>query len=299
MSPVPPMTPADCGMQGYPRMMVDIGRLRSSAFDATPDDAVWRAGFNLWMSAWQQTPAGSLPDDDLELVKAASLGRDMRTWGKVKAGALRGWVKCSDGRLYHPVVCEAVLECWLDKLARQLASGAGNAKRWGVVFDPETVKADFRVAAEMLRTINPKSEVLKRKPVVALTGVPTVSASDPAGMPAKSRRDRGKVPPGSQWNGIGRKDGPNGPILSTDERERATPDGRASLVWSGPPEVLEAVVAHKGEDWARDFFAATSWRDLPDKAVVCRSGALEQEIKRSCTRLLSGLGVAIVREDAA
>jgi hypothetical protein len=32
----------------------------------------------------------------------------MKTWKKVRAGALRGWVKCSDGRLYHPVVAEGI-----------------------------------------------------------------------------------------------------------------------------------------------------------------------------------------------
>ncbi len=294
MSPVPPMTPPDCSMAGYPRMMVDIGRLRGSAFDAGLDDSVWRAGFNLWFSAWLQTPAGSLADDDLELVKAAGLGRDLRTWKKVRPGALRGWVKCSDGRLYHPVVCEVVLERWLDKLAQRLSSGAGNAKRWGAAFDPESVKAEITQAAVMLRALNPKSEALTRKQVVAPGGIPAGQSRDPDGTGEHSRRDR-KVREGK---GIGRKVDPHGSNLSSDERARAAQE-RASLVWSGPPDVWAAVVDHKGEVWARDFLAAASWRDLPDRAVVCRSGALEQEIKRSCTRLLSGLGVAIAREDAA
>lgn len=96
-----------------------------------------------------------------------------------------------------------------------------------------------------------------------------------------------------------RKVDPSGSNLPDDGRARAAPDGRASPVWPGPAEVWNAVVEHRGEDWARDFLAAAGWRDLPDRAVVCRSGALEQEIRRFCTRLLSGLGVAIVREGAA
>ena len=33
----------------------------------------------------------------------------------MKAGALRGWIKCGDGRLYHPVVAEKANEAWLQK----------------------------------------------------------------------------------------------------------------------------------------------------------------------------------------
>ena len=49
-------------------------------------------------------------------------------------------MKCDDGRLYHPVVAEFALGAWLEKLARRLSSGAGNAKRWGQEFDSAPVK---------------------------------------------------------------------------------------------------------------------------------------------------------------
>ena len=102
----------------------------------------------------------------------------------------------------------------------------------------------------------------------------------------------------------GRKVDPHGSNLSSDERARAAPEGRASpvptsKVWTGPEKIWAAVVDHKGEDWARTVFALAEWRDLPSPSLVCRSGALEQDIKRSCTRLLAGLGVCIIREDAA
>ena len=73
-----PLTPTRCDLRDFPRMMLDITRLRSSEFDTTLDDAAWRAGVNLWMSAWHQVPAASLQNDDASLAKAAGLGRDDR-----------------------------------------------------------------------------------------------------------------------------------------------------------------------------------------------------------------------------
>jgi hypothetical protein len=40
-------------------------------------------------------------------------------WRKVKAGALRGFVKCSDGRLYHPLVAQKALTAWEGKLKQR------------------------------------------------------------------------------------------------------------------------------------------------------------------------------------
>jgi hypothetical protein len=61
-------------------------------------------------------PAASLPDDDRFLAKAAGYGRVVKEWMNVRAGALHGWVKCADGRLYHPVVAEKANESWRAKL---------------------------------------------------------------------------------------------------------------------------------------------------------------------------------------
>jgi hypothetical protein len=66
----------------------------------------------LWWRAFQSVPAGSLPFDDFELAKAAGYGRDLAKWFGVKHAALHNFVRCSDGRLYHPVVCEIALAAW-------------------------------------------------------------------------------------------------------------------------------------------------------------------------------------------
>ena len=103
-----PMTPAGCVLQDFPHTPIFRARLFGSSFHARASDAEWRAGVTLWLKSWDQVPAGSLPDDDIELCRLAELARDLKTWKKVKAGAIRGWVACSDGRLYHPVVAEGV-----------------------------------------------------------------------------------------------------------------------------------------------------------------------------------------------
>ncbi len=73
----------------------------------------------LWFIAWQQTPCGSLPADDMLI--AARLGMDAEAFQHDKAILLRGWQEASDGRLYHLVVTELVLE--------MMSRKAGNAKR--------------------------------------------------------------------------------------------------------------------------------------------------------------------------
>ncbi|HGM8473132.1 TPA: DUF1376 domain-containing protein [Pseudomonas aeruginosa] len=83
-------------------MPLDIARLFGSEFHARASDGEWRAGLTLWLKSYHQVPAGSLPDDDVALARLAEYGRDLKSWRAVKDGALHGWVKCSDGRLYHP-----------------------------------------------------------------------------------------------------------------------------------------------------------------------------------------------------
>jgi hypothetical protein len=114
-----PFTPPDCDLRDFAFMPIDIVRLLGSEFHARASDGAWRAGVTLWLRAWHQVPAGSLPDDDISLCRLAELGRDMRTWKKIKDDALRGWAKGSDGRLYHPTVSEKVAEAWDRKLRQR------------------------------------------------------------------------------------------------------------------------------------------------------------------------------------
>lgn len=111
-----PLVPEDVDLQDFAYMPLDVRRLRDSDLAAmeTPESC-WAAVL-LWAASWHQVPAASLPDDDRVLSNLAGYGRVVSEWQKVKEGALRGWVKCSDGRLYHPVVAEKAIEAWGSKL---------------------------------------------------------------------------------------------------------------------------------------------------------------------------------------
>lgn len=125
-----PLVPAEVDLRGYEYMPLDVVRLmRSSSWRKVrrqPELGYWMV--NLWVSAWHEVPAGSLPDDDDELADFARC--DFRTWEKVKAKVLAGWIKCSDGRLYHSVVAEKALEAWAGMGAqRKRTYAAREAKR--------------------------------------------------------------------------------------------------------------------------------------------------------------------------
>lgn len=111
-----PLIAPDVDLRGLPFMPLDVQRLRDSglAIEATGDE--FRAAILLWCASWNQIPAASLPDDDLVLASYAGFGRDVRGWRKVRAGALRGFVLCSDGRFYHPVVAEKAIDAWVERV---------------------------------------------------------------------------------------------------------------------------------------------------------------------------------------
>jgi hypothetical protein len=105
-----PFVPADLDLRDFRWMKLDLVALFNSDFNAIVNDTAWRAAVTLWGKAWHQVPAGSLPDDDARLCGLAGLGRDLRTWRKIKADALHGFVKCSDDRLYHRFLCGMAVE---------------------------------------------------------------------------------------------------------------------------------------------------------------------------------------------
>ncbi|WP_244109613.1 YdaU family protein [Burkholderia cenocepacia] len=113
-----PLTPADCDLRNFREMPIDVPRLLGSdlVHDESPE-ACWSAML-LWCVSWHEVPAGSMPDNDEWLAKRAGYwhkGKLDPTWHDVRDGALHGWIKCSDGRLYHPVLAEKVNASWFSK----------------------------------------------------------------------------------------------------------------------------------------------------------------------------------------
>src|SRR5690606_9406035 len=99
-----PLVPTGADLRDFPFMPVDVVRLRDSGLTAKATGDEFRAAVLLWCASWHQVPAASLPDDDDELANICGYSRARDEWAKVRLGALRRWVKCSDGRLYHPRV---------------------------------------------------------------------------------------------------------------------------------------------------------------------------------------------------
>jgi len=105
-----PLVPAGLDLREFDWMPLDVKRLRDSDLSVLATGDAFRAAVLLWCASWHQVPAGSLPSDNRLLANLAGYGRDLEGWASVKVDAMRGFVECSDGRLYHPVVCDKALE---------------------------------------------------------------------------------------------------------------------------------------------------------------------------------------------
>lgn len=122
-----PLTPADCNLRGMPFMPLDTERLLDSDMMALSTGEEFKTALRLWCKSWNQEPAASLPDDDRILAHLA--GKEPAAWRKVKDMALRGFIKCGDGRLYHPVIAEKALEAWGAREAFQAKKEGDNDRK--------------------------------------------------------------------------------------------------------------------------------------------------------------------------
>ncbi len=126
-----PLSPVDCDVRGLEWMPLH-GRMFGSRFYslALRDPRAGLAAIKLWWEAWQQRPAGSLPNDDFDLARMADFGSDMRGWKKVRTVALHGFVECDDGRLYHPLIAAEAQDAWERRRRDRERKAAQRAKRW-------------------------------------------------------------------------------------------------------------------------------------------------------------------------
>jgi hypothetical protein len=109
-----PMVPEDADLRGMPWMRLDVVRLLDSDLYALSSGDEFKAAVSLWAKSWHQIPAGSLPADERVLAHLSGAGS---RWKKLRGMALKGWIKCRDGRLYHPVIAEHVQHAWSERQA--------------------------------------------------------------------------------------------------------------------------------------------------------------------------------------
>jgi uncharacterized protein YdaU (DUF1376 family) len=130
--------PSETRAKGW-RFELDHERIRQSDTWALcpPEYRPWL--LMLWMVAWEQTPCGSMPTDDL--LVAAKIGMTPKAFAKAKPALMRGWWRADDGRLYHKVIAERVSEMLAfrkkDKARKQTPKGA-NVDSTGIPPDSTT-----------------------------------------------------------------------------------------------------------------------------------------------------------------
>lgn len=173
-----PFVPADCDLRDLPAFMLARGIATSTlAMESTGDE--FKAAIILYEATYDQVPAGSLPKEDRAL---AFLSRAGTKWNKVKGVALRGWIECNDGRLYHRITAEKVLIAWISRLKQRLAAkkgGAAKNKTGG--FDPRPIWAQINVALDCLERVAPDCRELSKWRRESATGSANGSATGSAG----------------------------------------------------------------------------------------------------------------------
>jgi len=231
-----PLTPPECDLRGLSFMPLDVVRLCDSDMVALSTGEEFKAAVLLWAKAWLQVPAASLPDDPRILAHLSGAGT---RWARIAAVALRGWVKCSDGRLYHPVIAEKAKEAWSFRVLQRERSKRANEKRWGSRGD--TGGDD--------------------------TGMPV---SSPPGSPPGSPKDAHKHPHGDP-HGDARGD-PKGQGQGKEPSLRSGPAERAAGPVVAPPDA-RTVLFREGLDRLRRLTGK------PDRAARGLLGRLLQEAR--------------------
>lgn len=284
----PPLIPSDVNLQGMEYMPLYMERLRRSRamILAAAEPA---AGFSmrlLWEESWFSLPAGSLEDDELQLAAAARCSRaefEIR-----RPIALYGWKLCSDGRLYHPVICEIAWATWQGRL-----------------------KARHKLDCDRLRLANKRAIEGAQRPGrarqhVDLVPIPDFDAWVRQEYPVTAERLFSPAAQAAAANNVAQTEltqagGSDGPVAATSPPVAATdppcpsepglkPEGRVSVPPLSPPCAQDAAGQENGSgDWQRrEDFAAyldavgqpdapteTCWRewlavvaDLPPRRVL-------------------------------
>lgn len=85
--------------------------------------AIWKARVRLMIESWHQVPAGSVPSSPTSLQHLCSI--DVRTIAAKMSDIMAGWTLCSDGRYYHPDICQEAEKAW-----RFRQSNTMRQRRW-------------------------------------------------------------------------------------------------------------------------------------------------------------------------
>jgi len=272
-----PLTPPDCDLRGMPFMPLDLIRLIDSDFYALSSGDEFKAGVTLWCKAFLRVPAASLPDDDRILAHMSGAGP---TWAVVRDMALRGWVKCSDERLYHPVVAEKAREAWAQRLAFRERGRKGNQARWGTPRDPSETeqgsKGDGAGDPSAILQGSQGERGQKRDDRRQVKEESPVASQPPSPLRAKGvRKSSGNAAFDEFWAAYPKHAG--GPKATRKAYDKAVKEG------ASPGELLIAVRRQRWPDDPQYIPYATTWlnqgRWLDDPAAAAPPAPLSNAEK--------------------
>ena len=239
--PDPPY-PADVRAKGW-RFDLDIERIENSdTWTLAPADMrPWL--LMLWMRSWTQTPCGSLPASD-ELV-AARIGMDARAFAGNREILMRGWYRCADNRLYHPVITESV-EIMRDSRLAERKKKAG--QRAAAAAAAEAAQIEAEEAARVAAATAEAARIAAAQAAQAVLAAPAV-----ANVPG----DRPGNPEGVSVDSIGSPATGTGSGSGTGTGLKALPAARAAAAPSGAlfDEFWAAYPKKKSKDDAVKAFA--------------------------------------------
>jgi hypothetical protein len=172
-----PLTPPNCDLGRNDWFPLYFDRLRKSKWWRRASDLARARNVMLWGEAYKMVPAGSMPDDDDELAEAAGFGMDVESFLIVKAEIMACWTMCSDGRWYHPTVCEQAMEAWEKVSEKRQAARAKKAAQRAAI------------AAKMTRVPENKRHV-PRDSVDVPDDRPNVPQDDAEGQGGHPTQDR-------------------------------------------------------------------------------------------------------------
>lgn len=296
-----PMVPPDVDLRGLPWMRLDTSRLLDSDLFALSTGDEFKAAVALWCKAWSQAPAGSLPNDDRVLAHLSGTGA---RWRKLKAMALRGWVECSDGRLYHPVVAEQVRVAWAERIEYRERKAGQNARQEKQRAERATLMAALKEAGVSVAWNAPIADVRALYAELPNTVTPPdmdtsrTCHSDGHGLDGTGRDGKSFTPDTSARTGVSEGSADDLaralhavgfpdcsgtlPDLVAAKREGVTGQELAAIALANPSKGLAYVIATARGKRQDAAWRAASGGSAPAHVVIDPQIRAEAEARHSC-----------------
>jgi uncharacterized protein YdaU (DUF1376 family) len=175
-------------------MPLEVSRLLDSDLVALSTGDEFKAALILWARSWSQVPAASIPDDDRILARMT--GFSLTEWARLREMALKNWIKCDDGRLYHPVVADLAISAHAKR--RGQADRANS--RWAKAKADKNADAD--APASKSDAVASADDAVADAPAMQVKGtvegteppLPPLTEGEPQGEKPSRRKPRKSIP---------------------------------------------------------------------------------------------------------